>query len=132
MSATPSVGIAVIGFGWMGQAHSRSYARIPSLFPERPADPRLIICADNVETRGAEAVRSFGFDESTTDPRRAIEHPDVDIVVVAAPNMLHEELCVAAAEAGKHIFCEKPVGGTPDQTARVEKAARDAGVITGV
>ncbi len=127
-----TLGIAVIGFGWMGQAHSRSYLRIPTLFPERPVDPRLVICADNVEERGIEAVRSFGFAESTTDPARAIEHPDVDVVVVAAPNMLHEELCVAAAAAGKHVFCEKPVGGTPDQTARVEKAARDAGVITGV
>ncbi len=132
MSTEESVGIAVIGFGWMGQAHSRSYARIPMLFPERPADPRLVICADNVEARGNEAVRSFGFAESTTDPARAIEHPDVDVVVVAAPNMLHEELCVAAAAAGKHVFCEKPVGGTPEQTARIEKAARDAGVITGV
>jgi predicted dehydrogenase len=46
--------------------------------------------------------------------------------------MLHEELCVAAAAAGKHVFCEKPVGGTPEQTARVERAARQAGVITGV
>jgi predicted dehydrogenase len=127
-----SVGIAVIGFGWMGQAHSRSYLRIPTLFPDRPADPRLVICADNVEARGNEAVRSFGFEQSTTDPADAINHPDVDVVVVAAPNMLHEELCVAAAQAGKHVFCEKPVGGTPEQTARVEKAARDAGVITGV
>lgn len=126
------IGIAVIGFGWMGQAHSRSYARIPSLFPDRPADPELVICCDNVEERGAEAVRSFGFRESTVDPAVAINHPDVDVVVVAAPNMLHEELCLAAAAAGKHIFCEKPVGGTPVQTARVEKAARDAGVITGV
>ena len=131
-SASRSVGIAVIGFGWMGQAHSRSYLRIPTLFPDRPVDPKLVICADNVEERGVEAVRSFGFAESTTDPARAIEHPDVDVVVVAAPNMLHEELCVAAAKAGKHVFCEKPVGGTPDQTARVEKAAREAGVITGV
>ncbi len=127
-----TVGIAVIGFGWMGQAHSRSYARIPTLFPDRPADPELVICADNVEDRGVEAVRSFGFAESTTDPMEAINHPDVDVVVVAAPNMLHEELCVAAAAVGKHVFCEKPVGGTPDQTARVEKATRDAGVITGV
>jgi len=126
------IGIAVIGFGWMGQAHSRSYARIPSLFGDRPADPELVICCDNVEERGAEAVRSFGFGESTTDPAVAIAHPDVDVVVVAAPNMLHEELCLAAAAAGKHIFCEKPVGGTPEQTARVEKAAREAGVITGV
>jgi len=126
------VGIAVIGFGWMGQAHSRSYLRIPTLFADRPADPELVICADNVPARAAEAVRSFGFAEATSDPGEAIGHPDVDVVVVAAPNMLHEELCVAAAAAGKHVFCEKPVGGTPEQTARIEKAARQAGVITGV
>ncbi len=128
----PTIGIAVIGFGWMGQAHSRSYARIPSLFPDRPAEPRLVVCCDNVEARGAEAVRSFGFERSTTDPADAINDPAVDAVIVCAPNMLHEELCVMAAEAGKHVFCEKPVGGTPDQTARVEAAARSAGVITGV
>ncbi len=132
MSDLPRVGVSVIGFGWMGQAHSRSFLRIPTLFPDRPAEPELVICADNVPARGAEAVRSFGFASSTTDPIEAIEHPDVDAVVVAAPNMLHEELCVAAAEAGKHVLCEKPVGGTPEQTARIEKAARDAGVITGV
>ena len=129
---TQRVGIAVIGFGWMGQAHSRSYLRIPTLFPDRPADARLVICADSIEARAAEAVRSFGFEQATTEATQAIEHPDVDVVVVAAPNMLHEELCIAAAAAGKHLFCEKPVGGTPEQTARIEKAARDAGVITGV
>ena len=132
MSPRPRLGIGVVGFGWMGQAHSRSYLRIPTLFADRPATPELVVCADSVPARGEEAVRSFGFVRSTTDPGAAIEDPDVDVVVVAAPNMLHEELCVAAAAAGKHVFCEKPVGGTPDQTARVEKAARAAGIITGV
>jgi predicted dehydrogenase len=127
-----TVGIAVIGFGWMGKAHSRSYLRIPTLFPDRPADPKLVICCDNVEAQGAEAVRSFGFAESTTDPMVAINHPEVDAVVIGTPNMMHEELCIAAAAAGKAVFCEKPVGGTPEQTARIEKATRDAGVITGV
>ena len=61
-----------------------------------------------------------------------VDDPAVDVVVIAAPNMLHLELIEAAAAAGKHIFCEKPVGGTPEQTVRAEKAARDAGVITGV
>lgn len=127
-----SIGIAVIGFGWMGQAHSRSYARIPSLFPDRLADPELVICCDNLPDRAADAVRSFGFSEYTTDPMEAIEHPDVDAVIVCAPNMMHENLAVAAARAGKHVFCEKPVGGTPAQTIRVAAAAEEAGVITGV
>jgi predicted dehydrogenase len=128
----PRIGIGVIGFGWMGQAHSRSYLRIPTLFPERAFDPVLVSCADNVGARREEAVRSFGFAEASGDWRSVVEHPDVNVVVVTAPNMLHEDLCVAAAGAGKHVFCEKPVGGTPEQTMRVAAAVRRAGVISGV
>jgi predicted dehydrogenase len=61
-----------------------------------------------------------------------VDDPEVDVVVIAAPNMLHLEIIEAAAAAGKHIFCEKPVGGTPAQTVAAERAARRAGVITGV
>ena len=128
----PTLGIGVIGFGWMGQAHSRSAARISSLFPERTFDTELVICGDNVPYRQDQAVDGFGFREATPDWRAVIDHPDVDVVYVTAPNMMHEEVAVAAAQAGKAVFCEKPVGGKPDQTVRVEAAARKAGVITGV
>jgi predicted dehydrogenase len=66
------------------------------------------------------------------DWRRVVEHPGVDVVFVTAPNMLHLELIAAATAAGKDIFCEKPVGGTPEQTRAAAALARDAGVITGV
>ena len=69
------IGIAVIGFGWMGQAHTRSYLRIPTLFQERTYDPELIIISDNVQERVDEAVESFGFREGTTDWQAAIDHP---------------------------------------------------------
>ncbi len=126
------IGVAVIGFGWMGQAHTRSYLRIPTLFQERTYDPELIIISDNMQERVDEAVESFGFREGTTNWEDAVNHPDVDVVCVCAPNMLHEPIAIAAAEAGKHVFCEKPVGGTPEQTVRIEAASRKAGVITGV
>jgi predicted dehydrogenase len=126
------IGVAVIGFGWLGQAHSRSMLRIPTLFADREFDPELVICADTAPERIDDAVRSFGYRRGTADWREVVEDPDVDVVVIAAPNMLHVELIEAAAAAGKHVFCEKPVGGTPEQTVRAEKAARDAGVITGV
>src|SRR3954471_8101178 len=126
------IGVAVIGFGWLVQAHSRSMLRIPTLFPERGFDPELVVCADTAPERIDEAVRSFGFARGTADWRRVVDDAAVDVVVVAAPNMLHVELVEAAAAAGKHVFCEKPVGGTPEQTVRAEKAARDAGVISGV
>ncbi|HUH07308.1 MAG TPA: Gfo/Idh/MocA family oxidoreductase [Egibacteraceae bacterium] len=127
-----TIGVGLVGFGWMGQAHSRSYRRIPMLFADRQADPELVICADTSAERRDEAVASFGFREATAEWRKAVEHPDVDVVVVTAPNMLHVELVEAATAAGKHVFCEKPVGGTPAQTARASRAAAAAGVITGV
>jgi predicted dehydrogenase len=126
------IGVAVIGFGWLGQAHSRSMLRIPTLFADREFEPDLVICADTAPARVDDAVRSFGFARGTADWRRVVDDPDVDVVVIAAPNMLHVEFVEAAAAAGKHVFCEKPVGGTPEQTVRAEKAARDAGVISGV
>lgn len=128
----PTLGIGVVGLGWMGQAHSRSYLRIPTLFPERGFESRLVICADNAPERREAAERSFGFAATAADWRAVVDHPEVDVVVVTAPNMLHEEICLAAAALGKHTFCEKPVGGTPEQTVRVAAAARAAGIISGV
>ena len=132
MSSRRRIGLAVVGFGWMGQAHSRSYLRLPTLFDDRAYDPQLVICSDTVDARRHAALSAFGFRGATDDWRPAVEHPDVDAVVVCAPNMLHEPLVTAAAAAGKHVFCEKPVGGTPSQTARIEHACRRAGIVTGV
>ena len=131
-AARPRVGVGVIGFGWLGQAHSRSLQRIRTLFPERGFDPELVVCSDTVPLRVRDAVASFGFARGVEDWRRVVEDPAVDVVYVAAPNMLHVDIVEAAAGAGKHVFCEKPVGGTPEQTVRAERAARRAGVISGV
>jgi predicted dehydrogenase len=124
------IGVGLIGFGWLGQAHTRSLLRIPTLFADREFETELVVCADNVPARLDEAVDSFGYAVGTPDWRRVVEHPDVDVVFITAPNMLHLELIEAAAAAGKHIFCEKPVGGTPEQTERAAELASD--VITGV
>jgi predicted dehydrogenase len=126
------IGVGVIGFGWLGQAHSRSLQRIRTLFPDRTFEPELVVCSDPVPARVEDAVGSFGFAKGAGDWRRVMDDPDVDVVYVAAPNMVHVELVEAAAQAGKHVFCEKPVGGTPAQTVRAERAARRAGVISGV
>ena len=106
-------GIGVIGFGWLGRAHARSYARLPMLFAQRSYEPELVVCADPAAGVADEAVAAFGFGRGSDDWRRVVDDPVVDVVVIAAPNMLHVELVEAAAQAGKHVFCEKPVGGTP-------------------
>ena len=130
--ARQRIGVGVIGFGWLGQAHSRSLQRIRTLFSERTFDPELVACSDTVPARVEDAISSFGFARGAADWRAVIDDPAVDAVWIAAPNMLHVELVEAAAEAGKDVFCEKPVGGTPEQTVRAERAVRRAGVIGGV
>jgi predicted dehydrogenase len=130
--ARPRLGVGVIGFGWLGQAHSRSLLRIPTLFADREFDTELVVCGDTSPERIDDAVRSFGFGRGTADWREVVSDPAVDVVFIAAPNMLHVELVEAAAAAGKHVFCEKPVGGTPEQTIRAYEAAQAAGVISGV
>ena len=126
------VGIAVLGLGWMGQAHSRSVLRIPSLFPERSFQPELVVCADTEPSRRVRAVDDFGFARAVEDWRDAVSSDDVDAVWVTAPNMLHIPMIEAACTAGKAVFCEKPIGGTPEQTVRAYRAAKAAGVVTGV
>ena len=126
-SVSKTIRIGVIGFGWMGQAHSRGCRRAPSYFLERNYEPDLVVVSDTVDERRDDAVRSFGFRAPSPTGARSSTHPDVDVVFVTAPNMLHVEMVEAAAAAGKHVFCEKPVGGTPPQTVVAERAARRAG-----
>jgi predicted dehydrogenase len=126
------IGIGVIGFGWLGQAHTRSLLRIPTLFEERAFDPVLIACSDTLPVRVEQATSSFGFRRASGDSDAVIADPDVEAVFIAAPNMVHVQLVEAAAQAGKAVFCEKPVGGTPEQVARAARATRQAGVISGV
>lgn len=129
---TKRLGVAVLGLGWMGQAHSRSVLRIPSLFPTRSFDADLVVCADTEPDRRARAVNDFGFARAVEDWRDAVQSDDVDVVWVTAPNMLHVPMIEAACAAGKAVFSEKPIGGKPEQTVEAFRAANNANVRTAV
>lgn len=132
MSPRRRLGVGVIGFGWLGQAHSRSLIRIPTLFTRRSYDPVLVACADPLPERREQATQSFGFRRATAQWEAIVADPEVDIVYVAAPNMLHVPAIAAAAAAGKPVFCEKPVGGRPSDVLRAVQMARAGDVISGV
>lgn len=127
---TETIGIGVIGMGWMGHVHSRAYRAVNERYADSGIHARLVVCADDVAERAQEAQASLGFEDYTTDWQRVIDDDDVQVVNIAAPNFMHMEMAVAAARAGKHIFCEKPVGRTPEETVQIEAAARQAGVIS--
>ncbi len=125
-----TINIGVIGMGWMGMVHSRSYLAVRDKFYDSGLRPRLVICADTMPERRHEATARFGFEQSTDDWRDVINHPEVEAVSITAPNYLHRELTLAAIAAGKHVVCEKPNGILPEDVAAVYHAARQAKVMT--
>ncbi|GEC02884.1 oxidoreductase [Streptomyces spinoverrucosus] len=123
-----TLGVAVVGFGWMGRVHTQAYARLPHHYPQLPLRPELVTVAEEVPGRAEQAAEQFGFASATRDWREVAGDPCVRAVSITAPNFLHREIGVAMAEAGKHIWIEKPVGLTADDARAVADAVAKAGV----
>ncbi|MFI2758759.1 Gfo/Idh/MocA family protein [Streptomyces echinatus] len=123
-----ALGVAVVGFGWMGRVHTQAYARLPHHYPRLPLRPRLVTVAEEVPGRAEEAAERFGFASATRDWREVAADPRVQAVSVTAPNFLHREIGVVMAEAGKHLWIEKPVGLTAGDARAVADAVAEAGV----
>lgn len=127
-----TLGVAVVGFGWMGRVHTQAYARLPHHYPDLPLRPELVTVAEEVPGRAEEAAARFGFATATRDWREVAADPRIKAVSVTAPNFLHREIGVAMAEAGKHLWIEKPVGLTAADARAVADAAARAGVHSAV
>ncbi|MFF5476128.1 Gfo/Idh/MocA family protein [Streptomyces sp. NPDC012935] len=123
-----TLGVAVVGFGWMGRVHTQAYARVPHHYPQLALRPQLVTVAEEVPGRAEEAAAQFGFASTTRDWREVAADPRVRAVSITAPNFLHREIGVAMAEAGKHIWIEKPVGLTVADARAVADAVAKAGV----
>ncbi|QSE91466.1 Gfo/Idh/MocA family oxidoreductase [Rhodococcus pseudokoreensis] len=121
------IAVAVAGFGWMGRVHTNAYLRQRHHFPEAPT-LRLAAVADEVPGRAEEAAAQFGFGAALTDWRDIAADENIDAVSITAPNFLHREIGVAMAEAGKHIWIEKPVGLSSEDAKAVAAAVEKAGV----
>ncbi|WP_405865228.1 Gfo/Idh/MocA family oxidoreductase [Streptomyces sp. NBC_01515] len=123
-----SLGVAVVGFGWMGRVHTQAYARVPHHFPQLTVRPQLVTVAEEVPGRAEQAAEQFGFASTTRDWREVVDDPRVRAVSITAPNFLHREIGVAMAEAGKHIWIEKPVGLSTADASAVADAVTKSGV----
>jgi predicted dehydrogenase len=127
-----AVGVGVIGMGWMGQVHTRAHVRVPHHFPGLPVRPVLVAVADPEPGRAAAAAQQYGFARSTVDWQDVVDDPRVRAVSVTAPNYLHRQIGVAAAQAGKHVWIEKPVGVVAADARAVAAAVAAAGVASTV
>ncbi len=122
--------IGLIGTGGMGKAHATAFKNVPLVFGNEPGRPILEVVAD-VDANALEKwAGEFGFARWTTNWREIIEDPRVDVVDITTPNHLHAEMAIAAAQAGKHIYCEKPLATTSADAARIVAEVEKSGVIT--
>jgi predicted dehydrogenase len=116
----------------MGKLHSRAYRALPTVYPELRLRPRLVHAADTAADRVTYARDVLGYAKGSADYRAVLADPDVDVVSICAPNVLHREIGLAAAAAGKHFWIEKPVGRDARETGEVAAAARKAGIVTSI
>ena len=121
--------VGLIGGGFMGKAHSLAYAAMPMFFWPAPAMPVRKVLAEANADLAATAAKRFGFERSTSDWREIIEDPEIQVVDIATPNNLHAEVAIAAAKAGKHIICEKPLARTSEESKAMYEAVKDAGIV---
>lgn len=124
----PSIGVGMLGYAFMGKAHSNALKKLPYIMYPPVAIPRLVAIAGRNADATAEAARRYGFEKYYTDWHELVNDPDVQVFDNGGPNDAHLEPCVAAAQAGKQVFCEKPLGRTAEEAKTMLDAVTKAGV----
>jgi len=121
-----SIGVGLIGTGYMGKCHALAWTGVKAVFGDGPR-PRLVHLAEVDAGLAARRAEEFGFKRSTGDWRVLVTDPDVEVVSITTPNAFHADMAVAALEAGKHVWCEKPMAVTLADAERMTAAARASG-----
>jgi len=115
----PEIGVGMLGYAFMGKAHTNAYKKIPYMMYPPPAIPRLVAICGRNETAVAEAAHRYGYEVYYTDWARMLEDDRIQLFDNGGPNDAHAEPCIAAAQAGKHILCEKPLARNAEEARRM-------------
>lgn len=127
--AQMEVRVGLVGYKFMGKAHSNAYRQVPFFFPDAPAKPVMKAIVGRTESAVKEAMRLYGWESYETSWEKLLEREDIDLVDISTPGNTHAEIAIAAAKAKKHIFCEKPLANTIEEARAMLKAVEEAGVI---
>lgn len=127
----PALNIALIGSGFMGRAHALAFAAADRTF-DLPRAPHVALLADRDLPKATAAAASLGIARASGDWREAIDDAGIDLVAIATPNMLHAPIAIAALEAGKAVYCEKPLATTIAESEAMTAAAAASGLPTAV
>ena len=118
----PLLRVAMIGYGFMGAAHSQGWRTAPRFF-DLPYEPELAVIVGRDAARVEEARVRLGWQRAETDWRTVVGDPDIDVIDICTPGDSHAEIAIAALAAGKHVLCEKPLANTVAEAERMTEAA---------
>jgi predicted dehydrogenase len=124
----PPIGVGMLGYAFMGKAHTNAYKKIAYMTWPPPLMPQLVALAGRDEQAVAEAARRYGYAGYVTDWRELISDDRIGLFDNSGPNNLHAEPTIAAAEAGKHVICEKPLGRDAAESYDTWQRVQAAGV----
>ncbi|MFN4292984.1 MAG: Gfo/Idh/MocA family protein [Thermoflexales bacterium] len=124
----PTIGVGMLGYAFMGKAHSNALKKLPYMMYPPVAIPRLVAIAGRNKEAVREAAKRYGYEKAYTDWRRLIDDPDVQVFDNGGPNNVHAEPNIAAAKAGKHVISEKPLGRNAEECWEMWQAVKKAGV----
>lgn len=122
------IGLGLIGTGFMGRCHAIAFRTAAAVFPLRVV-PRMEAVADVNLPAAQDLANRFGFTRATADWRDLLDDPSIGIIAITSPNVLHKEMALAAIEAGKHVYCEKPMALSTADAEEMLQAAEAAGVV---
>jgi predicted dehydrogenase len=131
LSMTVEIGIGLVGYGAIGRLHALCYRLLPLTYPDLPVVARVVAVA-TAGAASAERARRELEVEATTDLRALLGHPGVALVDCCAPTGDHARIAQAALQAGKALFCEKPLAATAEEAAQIATLARERSLAGGV
>ena len=118
--------IGMIGYSFMGKAHSNGFRQVPAFFPELDVKPVLKVICGRDRDAVQDAAQTYGWEEWETDWEKVIARDDIDIVDICTPGNLHLPMALAALQAGKHVICEKPLANTLEEARELLAVAANA------
>ncbi len=124
----PEIGVGMLGYAFMGKSHTNAYKTLPYMMYPPPAIPKLIAMAGRNEQAVALAAQRFGYAKYYTDWRDMMADDEVQLFDNGGPNNAHAEPSIAAAQAGKHVLCEKPLARTAEEAKTMLDAVQKAGI----
>jgi len=127
MGRTKELGIGLIGYKFMGKAHSNAWLKVDKFF-DLPAKPVMRAVCGRTKSAVVPFAEKWGWQSVETDWRKLIARDDIDVVDITTPNSTHAAIAIAAAKAGKHVLCEKPLAMSVAEAKRVVAAVKKARV----